>query len=60
MERFTIQQCLEIVKNYYENGSSVRQTFRALRSVFGVRNRPSERTIDPKNWEFHRRQLGGF
>ena len=45
MERFTIQQRLEIVKNYYQNGSSVRQTFRALRPTFGVHNRPSERTV---------------
>ena len=45
MERFTIQQRLEIVKSYYQNGSSIRQTFRALRPVFGVYNRPSERTI---------------
>ena len=44
MERFTIEQRLEIVKNY-QNGSSVRQTFRALRTVFGVHNRPSERTV---------------
>ena len=42
---FTIQQYLETVKNYHQNGSSVRQTFHALRPVFGVRNRPSERTI---------------
>ena len=45
MKRFTIQQRLEIVKNYYQNGSSVRRTFRALRPVLGVHNRPSERTI---------------
>ena len=32
-------------KIYYQNGSSVRQTFRALRPVFGAHNRPSERTI---------------
>ena len=45
MERFTIQQRLEIMKNYHQNGSSICQTFRTLRPVFGVHNRPSERTI---------------
>ena len=32
MERYSIQQRVEIVKIYYQNGSSVRQTFRVLRS----------------------------
>ena len=45
MECFTIQQRLEIVKNYYQNRSSVCQTFHALRPVFGVHNCPSKRTI---------------
>ena len=45
----TIQQRLEIVKNYYQNVSTVREPFRALRPVFGVHNRPSERTNDRKN-----------
>ena len=40
MERYSIQQCVEIVKIYYQNGSSVRQTFRVLREVYGVCNRP--------------------
>ena len=37
MERYSIQQRVEIVKIYYQNGSSVRQTFRVLREVYGVR-----------------------
>ncbi|CAK9796118.1 hypothetical protein ANTQUA_LOCUS625 [Anthophora quadrimaculata] len=45
MERYTVQQRVQIVKFYYENSSSVRACFRALREIFGVQNRPSERTI---------------
>lgn len=34
-----------MVKLYYQNGSSVRQTFRALRETYGQYNRPKEDTI---------------
>ena len=36
MECYNIQQREEIVKIYYQNGSSVRQTFRVLREVYSV------------------------
>jgi len=45
MVNYTPQQRLEIVKIYYKNSESVRATFRALRDVYGLRNRPDERTI---------------
>lgn len=45
MERYTIEQRVQIVKFYYQNQCSVRQTFRALRPVYGVHDRPTESTI---------------
>ncbi|XP_030747098.1 uncharacterized protein LOC115875722 [Sitophilus oryzae] len=45
MERYTTEQRVEIVKFYYQNQCSVRQTFRALRLVYGVHDRPTESTI---------------
>lgn len=45
MERYTIQQRVEMVKSYYQNQCSIRQTFRALRPIYGVDGRPSESTI---------------
>ncbi|CAH1101131.1 unnamed protein product [Psylliodes chrysocephalus] len=45
MERYTIEQRVEIVKIYYQNQCSVRQTFRALRQVYGVHDRPTESLI---------------
>ena len=45
MERYTIQQRVEIVKIYYTNLCSVRQTFRQLRNNYGRNDRPTERTI---------------
>lgn len=45
MERYTLEQRVYIVKTYFQNGSSVRATFRRIREYFGVRNRPSEVTI---------------
>ena len=45
MERLTPQKSLQIVQFYYENGSSVKSVYRALRPIYGVYNRPTERTI---------------
>ncbi|CAK9834549.1 hypothetical protein ANTRET_LOCUS11064 [Anthophora retusa] len=45
MERYTIQQRVEIVKIYYKNSCSVRQTFRELRNIYGRNDRPTERSI---------------
>lgn len=45
MEGLTIQRHVQIVRIYYENSSSVRSTFRALCSTFGLHSRPSERAI---------------
>ena len=43
--KLTPQQRLKIVQLYYENGRSVKSVYRALRPIYGVHNRPSERTI---------------
>ena len=45
MERPTPQQCLQIVQLYYEKGCSVKSVHRTLRPIYGVHNRPTERTI---------------
>ena len=45
MERLTPQQRLQIVQLYYENERSVKSVYRALRPIYGVHNRPTERTI---------------
>ena len=45
MERLTPQQRLQIVQLYYENGRSVKSVYRALRPIYGVHTRPTERTI---------------
>ena len=45
MERLTPQQRLQIVQLYYENGRSVKSVYRAPRPIYGVHNRPTERTI---------------
>ena len=57
MEILTPQQRLQIVQLYYENGRSVKSVYRALRPIYGVHNRPAERTIwhtigKLENWEF--------
>ena len=31
--------------SYYENGRSVKSVYRTLRPIYGVHNRPTERTI---------------
>ena len=45
MERLTPQQSFQIVQLYHENGRSVKSVYRALRPIYGVHNRPTERTI---------------
>lgn len=45
MDRYNIQQRVEIVKIYYKNSCSVRQTFRELRNIYGRNDRPTERSI---------------
>ena len=45
MERLTPQPRLQIVQLYYKNGRCVKSVYRALRSIYGVHNRPTERTI---------------
>ena len=45
MERYTVIQRLEIIKIYYKNNESVRETFRALREIYGRHNRPTELAI---------------
>lgn len=45
MDRYTIQQRLEIIRIYHQNACSVRRTFRALREIYGQHNRPTERSL---------------
>ena len=45
MESYTIQQRIEIVELYYENGRSARSVFRKLRDFHPRHNRPSEQQI---------------
>ncbi|XP_050530953.1 uncharacterized protein LOC126899769 [Daktulosphaira vitifoliae] len=46
MERYTIQQRVEIIKIYYRNSESVASTLRALRAIYGRHNRPARSTIE--------------
>lgn len=46
MERYTIQQRVEIIKIYYRNSESVASTLRALRPIYGRHNRPARSTIE--------------
>ena len=57
MERLTPQQGLQIVQLYYENGRSVKSVYRALRPIYGVHNRPTERIIR-HTWAILRKDLG--
>lgn len=43
--KLTPQQRYQIVEIYFSNGKSVRQTYRALRNIYGKHARPSETTI---------------
>lgn len=45
MEQYTVDQRVHIVKTYYGNSCSVKNTFRKLRDFFGAHNRPTEKTI---------------
>lgn len=45
MDRLTNAQRVEILKLFYVNNSSTRQTFRALRGIYGRHNRPTESAI---------------
>lgn len=45
MEKYTIEQRVQIIKIYYQNNESVRNTFRALREFYGRNARPAESTI---------------
>ncbi|CAK9831720.1 Transposable element Tc3 transposase [Anthophora retusa] len=45
MKRFSVAQRVEIMKIYYESSCSIRETFRALRSIYGQHKRPTELTI---------------
>lgn len=45
MVRLTPEQRLQIVQIYFENHSSVRATYRALRRFYGAHDRPSEQLI---------------
>lgn len=45
MNRLTNEERLRIVQIYFENRSSVRATYRALRPIYGPHNRPSESGI---------------
>lgn len=46
MERYTIQQRVEIIKIYYRNSESVASTLRALRPIYGRHNRPARSTME--------------
>lgn len=45
MNRLTPEQRLQIIEFYYQNSSSVKNVFRALRPFYGRHNRPTEQAI---------------
>jgi len=45
MEDHSVEQCVQIIKFYYQNQCSVRETFRALHNFYPRHNRPAESTI---------------
>ena len=45
MVKFTNQQRLKIIKNYYRNYESVVATFRTLTPIFGRNNRPTRQVV---------------
>lgn len=45
MVKFTNEQRLEILKNYYRNSESVVATLRALTPIFGRNNRPTRQAV---------------
>lgn len=48
---------MEIVKIYHQNQCSIRQTFRALRLIYGQHDRPAESTIRRLINKFERTRL---
>ena len=68
MIKFTNQQRLEIIKNYYRNSESVVATLRALTPIFGRYNRPTRQTVPRRSqelgiaqttlWRIMRKDLG--
>ena len=45
MVKFTNQQRLKIIKNYYRNSESVVATLRVLTPIFGRNNRPTRQAV---------------
>ena len=45
MVKFTNQQRLEIIENYYRNSELVVATLRALTPIFGRNNRPTRQAV---------------
>jgi len=45
MEDHSVEQRVQIIKFYYQNQCSVRETFRALHDFYSRHNRPAESTI---------------
>ena len=45
MNKYKIEQRVQIIKIYDQNNESVRKMFRALREFYGRNNRPAESTI---------------
>ena len=45
MDKYTIEQRVQIIKIYYQNSQSVRKMLRSLREFYGRNNRPAESTI---------------
>ena len=45
MNRLTLEQRYEIIQIYFENQSSIRATYRRLRHLYGLHNRPSQQAI---------------
>ena len=45
MEGHSVEQRMQIIKFYYQNQCSVRETFRTLRDFYPRHNRPAESTI---------------
>ena len=45
MVKFTNQQRLEIIKNYYRNSESVVATLRALTPIFGRNKHPTRQDV---------------
>ena len=45
MSSIAIENCIKIIKIYYENGGSVKTTYRKISDIFGRYNRPCETVI---------------